>query len=308
MIPVILGVTILIFTLMFFIPGDLAGIVLGPTATEAQKQAYRLANGLNDPYIIQLGRYLSNVFFHLNFGTSYIQGTSVLSDLLERFPRTITIAAGTVVVGFGIGIPIGILAAVKQDKLFDRIALAVSLIGISMPAFWLAILLVLLFSVQLNWLPSQGIGGVQYYILPCLANAAAGIAGNIRLTRSCMLEVIRTDYVTTARAKGISETKVLIRHALPNVMINIVTAMGMLFGAMLGGTIIIENVYSIPGIGAYMVKSINSRDYTAVEGSVVFLAIVFGFVMLVVDLVYAWIDPRIKAQYSEFRRSKANAK
>jgi len=120
--------------------------------------------------------------------------------------------------------------------------------------------------------------------------------------------VIRTDYVTTARAKGISETKVLIRHALPNVMINIVTAMGMLFGAMLGGTIIIENVYSIPGIGAYMVKSINSRDYTAVEGSVVFLAIVFGFVMLVVDLVYAWIDPRIKAQYSEFRRSKANAK
>lgn len=306
LIPVLLCVMVLIFTLMYFVPGDLASIALGTGSTEAQREAYRVQNGLNDPYMAQLLRYLKNVILHFDFGKSYLQGSDVTADLMERFPRTVIVALGTVLIGFGAGIPLGIIAAVHQDKLADKVALFISLVGVSMPAFWLAILLVILFSLKLGWLPPQGIGGIEYYILPCLANAAAGLAGNVRMTRSTMLEVIRADYVVTARAKGLSEKKVLIKHALPNAMIPIVTSIGMTFGAMLGGAVVIENVFSIPGIGAYMVKAINSRDYTAVQGSVIFLALVFGVLMLVVDLVYAFIDPRIKAQYATGERKKAN--
>lgn len=306
LIPVLLCVMILIFTLMYFVPGDLASIALGTGSTEAQREAYRIQNGLNDPYMVQLLRYLKNIILHFDFGKSYLQGTSVAEDLMACFPYTVIIALGTVVIGFGIGIPLGMAAAVHQDKLVDKVALFISLLGVSMPAFWLAIMLVILFSLKLKWLPPYGVGGIEYYILPCLANTAAGLAGNVRMTRSTMLEVIRADYVVTARAKGLSEKKVLVRHALPNAMIPIVTSIGMTFGAMLGGAVIIENVFTIPGIGSYMVKAINSRDYTAVQGSVIFLALVFGVLMLVVDLVYAFIDPRIKAQYMTGERKKAN--
>lgn len=304
MIPVLLGVTILIFTLMYFVPGDVAAIVLGSSSTDIQREAYRESMGLNEPYIIQLFQYIKNIVTKLDFGTSYIQGISVTTALLERFPRTLIIAIGTVIVGFGIGIPLGMAAAVYQDSLVDKFALTVSLVGVSMPQFWLAEILIMLFAVQLHWLPSQGMGGIEYQILPCIANAAAGIAGNVRLTRSSMLEVIRADYVTTARSKGVSEVNVLIRHAFPNALIPIVTGVGNCFGAMLGGTLIIENVFAIPGIGAYMVKAINARDYTACQGSVIFVAFVFGIVMLLVDLLYAFIDPRIKAQYEGKKASK----
>lgn len=310
MIPVLLGVTVLIFTVMYFVPGDIATIVLGAEATAAQKEAYLEMMGLKDPYIVQLGRYVANVWLHFDFGTSYIQNTSVAADILQRFPRTLAVASGTVFTGFAVGIPLGIVAAVNRNKFIDRFALIISLIGISMPSFWLAILLVILFSLKLKWLPSQGIGGFKYYILPCISNAAAGLAGNVRLTRTSMLEVIRSDYVTTAQAKGVSQLKVIVKHALPNAMINIVTAMGTAFGAMIGGTLIIETVFSIPGIGSYMIKGINSRDYYAVEGSVIFVAFMFGIIMLLVDLLYAFIDPRVKAQYegSSIKRGKKNGK
>lgn len=309
MIPVIIGVMILIFTIMHFVPGDVASIVLGVGASDEAKEEYREINGLNDPYIVQLGRYLERIIFHGDFGRSYVHSTSVMDDLLERFPRTMIIALGTVLIGFAVGIPLGILAAVYQGKIWDNVCLTLSLVGVSMPSFWLAMLLVIAFAFRLSWLPPSGIGGLKYYVLPCLANAAAGVAGNVRLTRSSMLEVIRADYVTTARSKGVSEVKALIKHALPNAMIPIVTSMGMTFGIMLGGTLILENVFSIPGLGAYMVSAINNRDYPAIEGSVIFVAIAFGIVMLLVDLLYAVIDPRIKAQYSaeKKRRGKADA-
>ncbi|MCC8049348.1 MAG: ABC transporter permease [Clostridiales bacterium] len=297
LIPVVLCVMILIFTIMYFVPGDMASIVLGNDATEVAKEAYREKMGLNDPYFVRLFNYVKDIVLHFDFGTSYVHGTSVTADLMERFPRTLIIAAGTVLIGFAIGIPLGILAAVKQNTIVDQIALLISLIGVSMPGFWLALMLVIVFSLNLGWLPPSGIGGFEYYILPCVANAVAGIAGNVRLTRSCMLENIRSDYVVTARSKGLSEFRVLVRHALPNAAIPIITSMGNCFGVMLGGTLIIENVFSIPGIGAYMVKAINNRDYPAVQGSVIFLAVAFGIVMLIVDLLYAFVDPRIKAQY-----------
>jgi peptide/nickel transport system permease protein len=291
---------------MYFVPGDMASIALGNDATEVQKEAYREKNGLNDSYIVRLTNYVKDIVTEFNFGKSYIDGTYVTTSLLERFPRTLIIAAGTVLLGFAVGIPLGILAAIRQNTWVDQVCLAISLIGVSMPGFWLALLLVLLFSLKLGWLPPSGIGGFEYYILPCVANAIAGIAGNVRLTRSCMLENIRSDYVVTAKAKGLSQFQVIISHALPNAAIPIITSMGNCFGVMLGGTLIIENVFSIPGIGAYMVTAINNRDYYAVQGSVIFLAVAFGIVMLIVDLLYAFVDPRIKAQYEGKRTGKAN--
>lgn len=303
MIPIILCVTILIFTLMYFVPGDYASIVLGANATQAQLNDFREANGMNDPYLVQLGRYLKSIFIDFEFGNSYIYSTSVTADLMERFPRTAILAIGTILVGFVFGIPLGIMAALNRNSVLDHVAMGISMIGTAMPSFWAGLILVLLFSLKLHWLPSQGIGTWQHYILPCLGMGLAGISGQCRQMRSSLLEVIRADYVTTARSKGISELRVLLRHELPNAMIPIITSLGGTFGMMLGGTLVIENVFSIPGVGAYMVKAIGNRDYPAVEGSVIFLAIIFALGMLLVDLCYAFVDPRIKAQY-ESRNKK----
>ncbi|MCD7956709.1 MAG: ABC transporter permease [Lachnospiraceae bacterium] len=296
MIPILLAVAILVFTLMYFVPGDIAQIVLGSSATQEQLEAYRELHGLNDPYIVRLGSYLASIL-HGDFGTSYVYSTSVLSDILTRLPRTMIIAFGTVVLGIVVGVPFGILAAVKQDSIADRLILVISLVGASMPSFWLGLMLVIVFALNLGWLPAFGIGGFQYYILPIVANGVAGFASNARLARSSMLEVIRSDYVTTARAKGVSEMKVIFGHALPNALIPIITSAGSTFGMMIGGTMVIESVFSIPGIGMYMTSAISNRDYYAVEGSVIFIAALFSIVMLVVDLLYAFVDPRIKSQY-----------
>ena len=211
---------------------------------------------------------------------------------------------GTVILGVVVGVPLGIWAAVKQNTLADRGILVVSLLGASMPSFWLGLMLVILFSLKLGLLPAFGLGGIKYYILPIVANGIAGIASNARLARSSMLEVIRSDYVTTARAKGISEIKVLLNHELPNALIPIITSAGSCFGYMLGGTMVIESVFAMPGIGMYMVSAISNRDYNAVQGSVIFLACLFSICMLLVDLLYAFIDPRIKSQYEGKKRRK----
>jgi peptide/nickel transport system permease protein len=207
-----------------------------------------------------------------------------------------------------VGIPLGIIAATHQDKLSDRSAMVMAIFGVSMPSFWLAILLVLFFSMKLRLLPSYGIGGLRYYILPAIANSFGGIAGFARQTRSSVLECIRADYVTTAKSKGLTGKRVLFSHIIPNSLIPIITYAGTQFSGLLGGAIVIENVFSIPGIGTYMVQSINTRDYGAVQGSVIFSAVVFSLVMLVVDIIYAYVDPRIKAQYENKSRSRNHEK
>ncbi len=296
MIPILAAVIIIVFTLMYFVPGDIAQIALGGNATEAELEAYRVAHSLNDPYIIRLGKYLLGLL-HGDLGTSYIYNTKVTADILQRFPRTFLIAVGTVALGIVVGVPLGILAAMRQNKFADRAILVISLVGNSMPSFWLGLMLVVLFALRLGWLPAFGIGGFRYYILPILANGIAGFASNARLARSSMLEVIRSDYVTTARAKGVSQRSVIFSHALPNALIPIITQAGTVFGVMIGGTMVIESVFSIPGIGLYMTSAIQNRDYMAVEGSVVFVALLFSLIMLAVDLLYAFVDPRIKSQY-----------
>jgi len=203
-----------------------------------------------------------------------------------------------------IGIPLGVLAAVKQNSWIDRSAMFSALFGISMPNFWIGLMLVLFFSVRLGWLPPFGIGGPKYYILPCLALGLVGIATQARQTRSSMLEVIRSDYITTARAKGMSESRVIFRHALPNALLPVITVIGNGMGMLLAGSVVIESVFAIPGVGMYLVGGINSRDYAIVQSSVIFLAISFALIMLLVDLMYAFIDPRIKARFASRRRKR----
>lgn len=306
MIPVAIGVAVVIFTILYFTPGDPAVMILGSSATFEDRQALRETMGLNDSYIIQLLRFLKNTFIDLNLGTSYFTNKSVTSEIATRLPYTFILALGSMILSCVIGIPLGITAAVNQNKLSDRISMLIALIGVSMPQFWIGLLLVLIFSVHLGLLPPSGVGTWKHYVIPIIATSLSGIATQARLVRSSMLEVIRSDYVTTARAKGVSRFSSVYKHALPNALIPVITQVGTSFGKTLGGTIVIESVFSIPGIGNYMISAVNNRDYPVVRGSVVFLAVTFSFIVLLVDIIYAYVDPRIKAQYEGKSRRKKN--
>ncbi|MCI9149244.1 MAG: ABC transporter permease [Lachnospiraceae bacterium] len=297
MLPVLIGVTIMIFTIMYFTPGDPATNILGSNATPEQIEAKKEELGLNAPYPVRLGNYMKDVFFHFDFGHSYINGRSVSEDILSRYPATFTVAFLSIALALCIGVPLGVIAATHQNRIGDYVAMLISLFGVSMPNFWVGLMLVILFALNLGWLPGTGIGGPKYYILPCIACALNGIASLARQTRSSMLEVIRSDYIVTARSKGQTERKVIYRHALTNALIPVVTSAAGAFGSLLGGALVIETVFAIPGLGTYMVSAINNRDYPAIQGSVFFVALTFSLVMLLVDLIYAFIDPRIKAQY-----------
>ncbi len=309
MIPVMLGIAIVIFTIMYICPGDPAASIVGIGATQVEVEAKRVELGLDQPYIIRLLQYLKQVFIDFDLGTSYFFKTPVIDGILSRMPYTLTIAFISMGLQILIGTPLGIIAATHRNGVIDRICMFTALFGVSIPGFWLALMLVVIFAVGLGALPAYGVGGIQYFILPCVANCFAGIATQARQTRSSMLEVIRSDYVTTARAKGLSEGQILFKHALPNALIPIITIVGNGMGMMLGGTVVIENVFSIPGIGNYMMNGITSRDYPIVLGGVLVLGILFSFIMLLVDIIYAFVDPRIKARYEGggWKRRKVNA-
>ncbi len=297
LIPVILGVAVLIFTIMYFVPGDPAAMILGSSATQQQIEELREAMGLNDLYIVQLARFLGDTFLRFDLGNSYVNNVSVTAGLLSRFPNTAVIAIISCILQVIIGIPLGVTAAVHHNKWQDRVCVVGAMIGISIPSFWLASMMILLFAFHLGWLPAFGTDSWVSFIMPCFCAALAGIAIETRFTRTYMLEQIRSDYVVTARAKGMPERIIRYGHALPNTLIPLVTGIGGSLGAALGGTVIIENVFSIPGIGQYMVNAIGNRDYPVVRGSVVVLSIMFSLIMLLVDIAYSFIDPRIKAQY-----------
>ncbi len=295
---VVLGVTILIFTIMYFIPGDPAKLMMGPEATPAMIEAKRAALGLDDPYIVRLGSFLEGIFLHFDFGESWVYHTPVTDQLLQRFPRTLAITGICIFLQIFVGTPLGIIAAVRRNGITDRLSMFGAMFGISMPNFLIAMILILIFSVKLGWLPALGLGGIAAYILPSVANAFPGIATQARQTRSSMLDVIRSDYITTARAKGMSEMRILFRHALPNAMLPVITIVGNGIAMMLAGNIVIEKLFSIPGVGMYLVDAISQRDYNVVQSSVIFLALALALIMLLVDLMYAFIDPRVKAQFA----------
>lgn len=304
MIPVLLGVTLIVFTLMYITPSNPANMILGDKATPEQVAALEEELGLNDPFLVRFANYVWGIVSRFDFGTSWFSGKPVVDELLARFPKTALLAAAGVVVSVIIGVTCGVIAATKQYSIFDHVATTVSLIGVSMPSFWLALMLCLVFSVRLGWLPVSGSYGFEYWILPVITLGTGGAASIMRMTRSSMLEVIRMDYIRTARAKGQTERLVVVRHALKNALIPVVTVIGIQFGNLLGGSVLVESVFAIPGLGKYGVDAINQRDLPAVLGSVLFMAITFSFVNLLTDILYSFIDPRIQTAMGSSRQKK----
>jgi len=301
MIPVLLGVTFIVFFIMSLTPGDPAAIILGDQASSEALALKRIELGLNDPLLIRYAHYMGNLL-RGDLGTSYKNQISVAQQVWDKFPNTALLAIAGILVALIIGIPIGILSAKKQYTFMDTSSMVFSLIGVSMPNFWLGLLLSLLFALKLGWLPSQGMGSgfiplMRSLVLPALTLGTGAAATVVRMTRSSMLEVIRQDYISTARAKGITEKQVTNKHMLKNALIPIVTAVGLQFGHLLGGAMLTETIFSWPGLGRLMVDSITSKDIPMVLGAVIFMATMFSFVNLFVDILYAFLDPRIKSQY-----------
>jgi len=303
MIPTILCVSIVVFTIMYFVPGDPARLLSPPTASEEEIDALRTEMGLNDPYIVRLGNYLYNTFIKLDLGQSYYTHQSVSDQIVKRLPYTLKITFLSVLISLVVGLPLGILAALNQNSWKDSLAMFTSLFCVSMPGFWFALILVMLFCQKLGWLPSRGISSWVCYILPCFSNGIGGAAGIARQTRSSMLETVRQDYVVMARAKGLRESNITLRHSLKNALIPIITVAGTSIGIQMGGALVAETIFSIPGIGIYMVDSIAKRDYPAIQGGVLVISICFCVVILLMDIVYAFVDPQIRSQYGKSKKS-----
>ncbi|MCI5654297.1 MAG: ABC transporter permease [Lachnospiraceae bacterium] len=304
MIPVLFGVAFVIFTMLYFTPGDPAVQILGEGATPEAIAALREELGLNAPFVVRFFNYIKDLVWYGDLGISYSTNRPVIDEILSRFPTTLELAALSVLIATCIGVFCGIIAAVRQYSIFDNVATVVSLIGASMPNFWQGIMMILLFSVYLGWLPASGFDSPICWIMPAMTIGTSTAAGIMRMTRSSMLEVIRKDYIRTARAKGQSEFVVIFHHALKNAMIPVLTTIGLSFGRMMGGAVLTESIFAIPGLGSLIVNSIKARDYPVVQGGVLFIAFVFGFVNLFVDILYAFCDPRIKAMYGSGKKRK----
>lgn len=297
MIPVLLGVMFVIFTLVYITPGDPARIMLGERAHPDAVAALRAEMGLDRPFLAQFAGYVSRIV-RLDLGVSFFTRQPVFTELSHRFPSTALLAGLSLLVAILIGIPLGIISSIKHNSVFDNIATVLGLAALSIPNFWLGLMLILLFSVNLNWLPVSGFATPLHWIMPSLT-IGLSLAGELmRFTRSSMLEVVRQDYIRTARAKGQKESAVIIRHALKNALIPVITVVGLSFGALMGGAVLTETIFSIPGVGGFMVQSIASRDFPIIQGGVLMIAVIFSFVNLLVDILYSFADPRIRSEYS----------
>ncbi len=293
MLPVILGISLIIFTIVRVIPGDPAYILAGPHATQEQMDQIRAQLGLDKHPVTQYLIFLKNLF-RGDLGTSTRTGLPVIREIMTRFPNTLLLALASILLATVFGVTIGIIAGVKQNSKFDYLSMLVALLGLSMPVFWLGLMLMLLFSIKLGWFPAVGADSFKHLVLPAITLGANSTAIIARMTRSSMLEVIRLDYIRTARAKGLAEKVVILRHALKNALIPVVTVIGLQTGTLLGGAVLTEIVFAWPGIGRLLVEAILSRDYPVVQGVVLLVAIVFIFVNLIVDIIYSYLDPRIR--------------
>lgn len=298
LIPVILGVTFIIFSIMAMTPSSPGRLILGIQASEEDVAKMDHDLGYDRPFLVRFANYVTDAV-RGDFGKSYLTSRPVVEEISNRFPTTFRLAVLSVVTSILIGVPLGILSAVKQYSSIDLISTVTAMFMASVPGFWLGLMMMLLFSLKLGWLPVSGSGTVAHYILPTLTLAIPSSASLLRLTRSTMLETIRQDYIRTARAKGVKEGHVIFRHALKNALLPLITSVGMHFGGLLGGTVLIESVFSFPGLGSRMLEAIRDKDIPMVTGCTVFLAVLFCLIMLLVDLLYAYVDPRVKAQYSK---------
>ena len=291
-IPTLTGVLVVVFALLYVAPGDPVMEMVGERADSATIARLRAELKLDEPLPTQFAHYAGGVL-RGDLGRSYITNRPIISDIRERFPRTLQLAASAMLLAAVVGITIGVLAAARPNGWFDRLSLALAYLGISFPVYWVGLILILLVAVTLRWLPPSGYGGIEYLILPALALGSRSIAFLARMTRSAMLEVLGSDYVRTARAKGLRARVVIGRHALRNALIPVITVLGLDFGYYLTGSILTETIFSWPGLGRYVVNAISRRDLPAIQGTVLFLSVVFVLVNLITDLVYAAADPRV---------------
>lgn len=297
LIPVLVGVSLLVYFILDLAPGDPAKTILGEQARPEDIAALREEMGLDDPFFVRYGRYMWDLA-HGDMGTSYKTRDPVAEEIFARLPNTAILTVTSTAFAVIMALPLGVIAAVKQNSIFDNVSMIIALIGISMPVFWMGLMLILAFSVKLGWFPVAGFdNGWKSLVLPSFALGFMHMASIARTTRSSMLETIRQDYIRTARAKGLAENKVIINHALRNALIPTTTVIGLQMGSMLGGSVLTESVFSWPGIGRFMIQSIQGRDIPGVMGCIILFALIFACVNLVVDLIYGFLDPRIKAQY-----------
>ena len=303
LIPVIIGISFIIFSIMQLTPGDPAREILGETATQEAVDALREEMGLNDPFLLQYGRYMWNAI-RGDFGTSYQTGQSVIKQILERFPTTIYLAIRATLAAILIGIPVGLISAVKQYSIIDDVSTIFSMVLTAVPNFWLGLVLMLTLSLKLKWFPAYGASSLKHFVLPWITLSCMTLAVLIRMTRSSMLEVIRQDYIRTARAKGAKERRIVFHHALRNALLPVITVIGTQLSVQLGGAIIVETVFSIPGLGTMIISGIKTKDIPVVMGGVMFIALVGGLVNLLVDILYAYIDPRLKSRYVGTKRTR----
>lgn len=295
-IPIVVGVSILVFAMLSFAPGDPARLALGVNATPVQLEQFKEDHGLNDSYPVQYFNYVKKAV-RGDLGQSYISKQQISDMVRIRLPNTLRLSLTGVLLIVIVQIPLGITLAVKQNSIFDNVMRIVTLILASMPEFWLGLMLMLLFSVKLNWLPSTGFDGIRHMIMPVLCLSTYGWASGSRLTRASMLEVIRQDYIKTARAKGLSEKVVIRKHALKNALMPIITSLGMSVGFCFGGSIVIEQLFGINGMGKMLVEALRQKDIPVIMGGVIIIAILIALTNLVTDLAYAVIDPRIRSLY-----------
>lgn len=302
MLFVLLGVTLLTYGMMFLAPGDPAELILeqqmGREPSEEEIQRFRGEHGLNDPFPIQYGRWMWNVL-HGDLGDGYYTGTSVSSLIVERIPQTTELAMAAMIIALLIAFPAGIISAVHKDQLPDYLSQIAALLGLSMPNFWLGYLLIMIFSLHFQLFPVAGVGGLDHLILPAVTMGTGMAAINTRLLRSSMLEVLNEEYIATAQSKGLPERIVVYKHAVRNALIPIITIVGLQFGALLNGAVIVEVIFQRPGLGNLLINALNTRNYPVVQGLVMLIAVIFVMSNTVVDILYRYIDPRIELEGRE---------
>lgn len=298
MIPVLFGVLFIVFTLNYVTPGDPVLGILGSDATDEQYAAKEAELGLDKPYLTQFFNYIKGVVTKLDLGTSFKSKRPVGKEILERFPVSLKLGLMGIAVTILLGLPFGVISATRQYSKLDYGVTFGSLFFASAPGFWVALMMIIIFALNLGWLPATGLDSWKGYILPVLSMGLGPVASVCRMTRSSMLEVIRQDYIRTARAKGLSEGVVIRKHALKNGLIPVVTVVGMQMGIIFGGNVIIETIFTIPGIGMLMMTGINNRDYPVIQGCVLFLSTAICMMNLLVDICYGFIDPRIMSRYT----------
>lgn len=311
LIPIVIGISFIVFSILSFTPGDPVLNIVGNGADESAYEAKRLELGLNDPFLTRYINYMKGVFSG-DLGKSWNYETRVSAELARTIPKTLILAVTSVVLMLLIGMPIGIISAVKQYSIWDNLSMAAMLILTSMPLFWLGLMLMLQFAVKIKWFPAtfptEGLGTFKHWILPTVTCMASMMAALVRTTRSTMLEVIRSDYIRTAQAKGATESSIIIKHALRNTLLPVVTLVGLNFGLLMGGALVTEKVFGIYGVGYLLVNAVMSRDVPLVMGSILFVATCIGVVNLFVDVLYVYIDPRLRSQYVKIKASGKKAR